>query len=201
VTEEQWFACTDPAAILEVLRCVGGHARKVRFFIIACMVRSLAAYGGPEESTATKDIRMFFVEELANPDLYAGAKEASLYAAEVELDAGGMMPSDPGWVHVYSGQLEEQANVLRDIVGNPFREVTFEPSWHSPAVTEPASFIDRNGAFHLMPALGAALSDAGCNDPVVLQHCRLTDHVSGCWLVSALLGRERAKLSSAGEQV
>lgn len=164
MTPEEWQQSTDPAAMLQFLRDRGGDTRKVRFFIIACLVRSLASYGGLEDSPVAKRVRRLFDQQLASPDLYAAATEASEFAAEAELDGGGMTPSNPGWVHVYPGQLEEHANVLQDVVGNLFHEVVFDPSWHTPAVAELVSHIDRNGAFDLMPALGAALSDAGCKD-------------------------------------
>jgi hypothetical protein len=170
VTEEQWLKCTDPAAMLEVLRDKGGHNRKIGDFIIACMVRSLAAYGGSPD--ARKGVWEFFNQQLVSPDVYAAAAYASQYAREVELDTARMT----------------HAELLRDFVGNPYRGVFFDPSWHSPVVVELVSYIDRKGSFDLMPALGAALSDAGCKDPQVLEHCRSTHHVAGCWLVGALLG-------------
>ena len=44
--------------------------------------------------------------------------------------------------------------------------------------------------FELMPVLGDALMDAGCDHPLVLAHCRSEKpHARGCWVVDAILGK------------
>jgi hypothetical protein len=43
--------------------------------------------------------------------------------------------------------------------------------------------------FSAMPILADALQDAGCDNEVVLSHCRATNqiHVRGCWVVDRVL--------------
>jgi hypothetical protein len=42
---------------------------------------------------------------------------------------------------------------------------------------------------HQLPVLADALYDAGCDNVVILSHCRLTkSHPEGCWIVELLLG-------------
>jgi hypothetical protein len=53
-----------------------------------------------------------------------------------------------------------------------------------------ASTIYEQRSFDLMPALGTALSDAGCTDPVILGHCASKNHWPGCWLTDLLLKKE-----------
>jgi hypothetical protein len=81
--------------------------------------------------------------------------------------------------------------VVRDVVGNPFRPVAFDPSWRSSAVLDLARHIDTGRAFVLMPVLADALADAGCDDEVLLGHARGGGgHWKGCWLLDGLLDHE-----------
>lgn len=85
-----------------------------------------------------------------------------------------------------------QAALLRCIFGPlPFRAVSFDPAWRTEAVVGLAQRIYEQRAFELLPELGAALHDAGCNDAEILGHCTSAGpHVRGCWEVDLLLGRE-----------
>jgi hypothetical protein len=41
-----------------------------------------------------------------------------------------------------------------------------------------------------LPVLADALEEAGCTDEVILSHCRQSgEHVRGCWVVDAVLGK------------
>jgi hypothetical protein len=77
-----------------------------------------------------------------------------------------------------------QCNLLRDIVGNPFRPVDLDRSWLTPEVLTRAKLVDDDRAFHLLPELADTLEAAGCHDADILGHCRGSGpHVSGCWVV------------------
>jgi hypothetical protein len=81
--------------------------------------------------------------------------------------------------------------LLRDIVGNPFRPVTFDPSWLTSTVLSLGKGIYEEKAFDRMPILADALQDAGCENENILNHCRYESvHVRGCWLVDLILGKE-----------
>lgn len=83
-----------------------------------------------------------------------------------------------------------QANLLRDIFGNPYRLPSFNPRWKSRAVIDLARIIDSSRSFDRILALGDALEEAGCDSAEVLSHCRSdTGHVLGCWVVDAILGK------------
>jgi hypothetical protein len=83
-------------------------------------------------------------------------------------------------------------DLLREVVGNPFRPVVIDPTWfcwNSGTVPAIARRIDGEGAFHDLPILADALEDAGCTDADILAHCRSTGpHVRGCWVVDLLVG-------------
>jgi hypothetical protein len=90
----------------------------------------------------------------------------------------------------YDDALRRLCGVVRDLFGNPFRPVTFDPSWRSPTATAVALHMYDDRAFDAMPVLADALQDAGCEAHDVLEHCRRTgEHVRGCWVVDMVLGK------------
>ena len=81
--------------------------------------------------------------------------------------------------------------IIRDIFGNPFRAVTFDPTWRTLSVVRLAQTIYDERAFDKMPELADALERAGCRDEAILNHCREPgEHVRGCWVVDLVLGKE-----------
>ncbi|HEY1187632.1 MAG TPA: hypothetical protein VGE74_08240 [Gemmata sp.] len=83
--------------------------------------------------------------------------------------------------------LRNQAERLRDVVGNPFRPVTFAPEWRTDTATAIARQMYESRDFSAMPILADALQDAGCDNDDVLNHCRGGGpHVRGCWVVDCV---------------
>jgi hypothetical protein len=83
------------------------------------------------------------------------------------------------------------ADVLRDIVGNPYKPVTLDPDWLTSTVVLLARGIYDERAFDRMPILADALQDAGCDAEEVLNHCRGPGpHVRGCHVLDLILGKE-----------
>lgn len=83
-----------------------------------------------------------------------------------------------------------QCELLRDIVGNPFRLTHAIPVPVTPAVRSLASIIYSSRAFERMPELADSLEQAGCTDADLLAHCRGPGpHVRGCWVVDLILGK------------
>jgi len=84
-----------------------------------------------------------------------------------------------------------QADLLRDIFGNPFRPVVFSPSWSTDTTLSLARQMYESRDFTAMPILADALQDAGCDSADILAHGRgHGPHVRGCWVVDLLLGKE-----------
>ncbi len=80
--------------------------------------------------------------------------------------------------------------LIRDVLGNPFAPVAFDPGWRTEAVAVLARGMYESRDFRPMPVLADALDDAGCADPFVLAHCRgAGPHVRGCWVVDLALGK------------
>jgi hypothetical protein len=94
------------------------------------------------------------------------------------------------WTVGNGPELPGRAGLFRDIIGNPFRPVAIDPTWLTPSVITLAGVSYDERAFDLMPILGDSLEEAGCTDTSILAHCRGTvEHVRGCWVVDALLGK------------
>ena len=90
-----------------------------------------------------------------------------------------------------NAEKEKQAFLLRDIFGNRFRPITFNPSWLTPTVIHLAQSIYGDRAFDQMPRLADALEEAGCTNADILSHCRSEGpHVRGCWVVDLILGKQ-----------
>lgn len=87
-----------------------------------------------------------------------------------------------------------------DVLGHffhPFRPDEQWRRWHEDTVGRIAKRINATGDFTAMPILADALEDAGCEDEVVLRHCRESAlHVRGCWVVEGLLMDTCSKKSS-----
>jgi hypothetical protein len=100
----------------------------------------------------------------------------------------------------FDSELVAQTELLRHIVGNPFRPVTLIPAvlaWNDGTVVRlaqvayqerkmPEGTLD-NGR---LAVLADALEEAGCSDADILDHLRGPGpHVRGCWVVDQLLGK------------
>jgi hypothetical protein len=85
----------------------------------------------------------------------------------------------------------QSAHLLRDIFGNPFRPVAFDPAWQTSTAVGIALQMYDSRDFAAMPILADALQDAGCEDATILDHCRDEKqvHVRGCWVVDLVLGK------------
>jgi hypothetical protein len=83
----------------------------------------------------------------------------------------------------------DQVDLLRDLFENPFHPVAIEQAWLTPTVLTLAHVIQLERAFDLLPVLGDALQDAGCDSAEVIGHCYGPGpHAAGCWLVDRLSG-------------
>jgi hypothetical protein len=80
--------------------------------------------------------------------------------------------------------------LIRDVYGNPFRPVAFDPSWRTSTAVGVARQMYETRDFSGIPILADALQDAGCDSDDVLTHCRGDGvHVRGCWVVDLVLGK------------
>jgi hypothetical protein len=99
---------------------------------------------------------------------------------------------EPPFLPSFEGS--KQSSLLRDIFGNPFRPVTFDPAWltwHDGLIVSMARKMYDRRDFSDTPVLADALEDAGCTDANILGHLRGPGpHVRGCWVVDLVLGKK-----------
>lgn len=103
---------------------------------------------------------------------------------------------DKPWHVAHEEATTLHCQLLRDIAGNPFHPVTFDPSWRTTAVVSLAKSIYENrnmpvGTFDnaSLAVLADASEEAGCDVVNMLEHLRQPgDHVRGCWVVDLILG-------------
>jgi len=110
-------------------------------------------------------------------------------------------PNDPDLARVYSDAghaiagypygVDQAADMLREVLGNPFHPTPFPPRWRTPEVVTLAQSILQEEHYDELPKLVAALSKAGCDDARILAHCqRPHNHFRGCWVVDMILEKE-----------
>jgi hypothetical protein len=90
-----------------------------------------------------------------------------------------------------AAERQNQAALLREIVGNPFRPPAVERAWRTPEVMYLAGQIYEQRAFEWMPELADTLEEAGCKDAAILGHLRSPGpHLLGCWALDLLTAKE-----------
>jgi hypothetical protein len=84
-----------------------------------------------------------------------------------------------------------QADILRDIVRNPFRPAVDTPIWITPEIRKLArKFYNERIFGDGVRRLDDVLRQAGCHDGELLVHFRNSDvHWRGCWALDLLLGK------------
>jgi hypothetical protein len=74
--------------------------------------------------------------------------------------------------------------------------VRFDPAWRTSTVLVIAAGIMERGNFDAMPILADALQDAGCDNVLLLEHCRHeVEHTMGCWVLELILSAKATPVS------
>lgn len=125
---------------------------------------------------------------ITTTDMALGSMEWWFWVSDLEYTST-LSAFDAGWVSMLIDNYRACLPLLRCIVGNPFRPVTFADSWRSETAVALATGIYTERAFDRLPILADALEEAGCDHPDVLAHCRNPGiHARGCWVVDGVLG-------------
>jgi hypothetical protein len=114
-------------------------------------------------------------------------------AESLALEAG-LAPDTPEFKALFTQRLEGMIALLRDVVGNPFRQLPpRDPAWleaHAGLAGRLASSIYEERRFSELPILADALEDAGCTEATLLEHFRGPGpHDRGCWALDVILGK------------
>jgi hypothetical protein len=206
MTEAEWLTCENPEPMLESLR---GEASDRNLRLFACVCHKEVLRYKPRDPDDVLEQKQWieaterFVDGGVSPDEWeavragrtntlhahshacSAAREAVFAAGRHNWPLGGDTDNARRTV-----QERRLADLLRDIFGNPFRPVAFDPAWRTSTVLSLASQMYESRDFGAMPILADALQDAGCDCDDVLAHCRGSGpHVRGCWVVDLVLGK------------
>ena len=215
--EREWLTSPSLRAMLGC-ELVRGRHRKLRLFGCAC-VRSVAgcvtdpvalkaidaaeryADGAIGSSALAKwNVKVFTAPTDAPPrqNVYSshGVVSLVLYAigdvtSHDRDDRMRYAAAELGGVKQLSGRRRAGFRpLLREVFGNPFRPMAFDPDWRTATVTALAAGIYADRAFDRLPVLADALDDAGCDAADLLAHLRGDGpHVRGCWALDLVLGK------------
>jgi len=123
------------------------------------------------------------------------AELACLSAADGAATAAGFSTTAE-WEVVAGDEFRRQADLLRDIFGNPFRAALLPTVGLGIVASLALAAYDEREfpSGHLeagrLGVLADALEEAGCTDPNILGHFRGTGpHVRGCWPLDLCLGK------------
>ena len=177
MTEQDWMNGTDPTPMLEFLRTNGKATdSKLRLFAVACC-RQVWHSLTDEPSRKTVEIAEQFADGLASLSDLQGACDdtwdhvdwgnAPVMSADraaacaAEPISGAFAARD---ILTCSGVLVDPCGLLRDIIGNPFRPINFDPdwpSWHDGLLVLMAQRMYDSRDFSDMPVLADAMICSG----------------------------------------
>jgi hypothetical protein len=221
MTEEQWQASDEPHPLLN---WVGPSLsmRKARLYAVAACRRVWELLQDPRSREVVEAAEAWADREMSWQEVGVKRKRADAYFNEVYLRQGDEWRQQAGlawaarlaaartraevdraaWqvlnVLAPDGRRPVRdrplADLLRDIVGNPFRPVRLSMSWlawTTDAVVRLARAIYEERRWGDLPILADALEEAGCTDKAALKHCRGPGpHSRGCWVCDLLLAKE-----------
>lgn len=209
--EKVWTATSDhPRKLLEILEpelLAGRLQRKWRLYLCAC-ARRLDQMLSPLDRDALDVAERFadgqasldellwtrknttgrspaqIVSNLANNCLYRNGTFRLLELTLFDNDDAAALSGDT------RTEFRIQAALVKDIFGNPFQPMIAEPCWKSSTVLDLARTIYDRHRYELLPLLGDALMDAGCDSADWIDHCQYdAPHARGCWVIDSLLGK------------
>lgn len=210
MTEAEWIVCPHPSEMLVVLRSRKTSERKLFLFAVACGLRvpnptersrtilamtERAAEGMPP----TRDVEDDLLENEGDEDMpclwfeegEVVAQEEAKWAARAVGRIARQSHSEEEAVELRRAERRYQADVLRCIVGNPWRPTTSLPHPVSDTVVRLARTIYEERAWDRLPILADALEENGCREAALLEHLRGPGpHCRGCFALDAVLGKE-----------
>lgn len=120
---------------------------------------------------------------------HLGAIKAGVLPKDIR--GGKAVWKEPSFLAAKQAHEKLLCGLIRDIFGNPYRPVRFDPKWRTEAATGIAAKMYEEKDVRAMPILADALEEAGCGNETILSHCREPGtHVRGCWVVDLVLGKE-----------
>jgi hypothetical protein len=181
MTEAEWLTADDSVAMLFSLLAARINTRKFASFAFGAFSQICDRLDEPMR-------QWLMMAERTEDKLQDTIDDSTIFKRELLRHEVGVFVMR----ELQRQGIESRAcSIVRDIFGNPFRPIAFDPTWLTPTVVALAKGIYVERAFDRMPILADALEEAGCDNAEVLLHCRGDGpHVKGCWVVDAVLGKE-----------
>lgn len=205
----------DPSVLLRYAQQHGSE-RKVRLYLCAT-AEKVRDYLNDPAIWGAVGVAERYADGLASQQELAAAHRAACKIADrqtglASMDDAQISVADAAWwvAHVACPAIMDEWTATRrtvlikpavqcallweaflPIYVNAASGVSCPFSWISSTVHALATFIYDERKFQLMPILADALQDAGCEEQVILSHCRGDGpHVRGCWVIDLILGKE-----------
>jgi hypothetical protein len=190
MTESEWLACTNPYKMWGFL--LGKMSRRKSLLFACACCRGSGHLPTDERSRRVAELAEQFADGAAASEELDAAQGAARLAFKIAHNA--IVGAVRAWAAAVAAR-KTQCDLVRDIIGNPFRPSPALPpavlAWNDGTVRRIAQGIYEERAFGRLPILHDALLDAGCDDEDLMQHCRSEGpHVRGCWAVDLILGKE-----------
>lgn len=209
--EEQWWASKDPNQMLPYIR-KKFMPTQFRLFGSACLQ---SPFLRPLLKSANSRAAVEYAEDHRNPN-FDDAKvrqqirtrarnaamryrqtdslviaEAAWFAYQVAMPDEALSQLCQTWQFPVTmrepSESEVYAEILREVIGNPFSENNHGLSWLTPSIEGMARSIYDHRQFEDLPILADMMEEAGCRDEVLLEHCRSdVQHFRGCWAIEAV---------------
>jgi hypothetical protein len=220
MTELEWMTCTNPDWTLHLPHLRAQYTdRKFRLFACACCRRVWNSLRDSRSRKAVHVAEKFCDGLAAANELEQAHYEATKAAFDLDEANRLSAQASPELAHAhapifatflvcgshaaaftpaltYNSKVESitkrisQCELIKEIFGNPFRPISTDPRWLTPAIRERVRNIYDERRFDLMPELASMLENQGCDNADILDHCRRrADHVRGCWVLDLILGR------------
>jgi hypothetical protein len=217
LTEAEWLACDDPMEMFySVVRPMKPSRRKLDLFCVACVRLVWHLLDHPALKLPFEWLEIHPGERVRSRghmrDLFQGPARVLYdwrYQHELGHNSFAIHIAHDFWADFYEYAFENLGKestydlsvrnddpsiflttVIREIFGNPFRPVVFNPEWRTDTVVSLAIQMYESRDLSAMLLLADALQVAGCEDEQLLSHCRVQgQHIRGCWALDLVLDK------------
>lgn len=195
MTGKEWAVCEDPRLMVDALRRRTVSDRKWRLFVAAFWRQQAenVLAGTREELVEVSSIMEDWADtgQLPKDRRSSPHEDRIFFARDAALAAVWTVNMPNLWLQFGPKLRMVQADLLREILGNPFRLPDVDSRWRTSDVLGLARAIYEDRAYERMPILADALMDAGCEQEAIIGHCRGEfQHVRGCWVLDLVLGKD-----------
>lgn len=191
--EADWLDASVPEPMLD--RLAGRISeRKLRLFNAGCWRRVAEGLSPSPELFAMIEAQTAVAESAGRAVASLDSiTDATIQAAQAATRFAESAPTEALAQGVLARERRYQADLLRDIIGNPYRAPVIDPQqrpWNHPEVVALAVRIYQHEQFDRLAELIRLLEREGCTDPLVLGHPAVpVRHSRGCWVLDGILGK------------